>query len=79
MWMIVIVAVASGEVVYVDSAADYDFLKSEKECETALTEQYKDTKGTEIVRGELADQLFLKAPLGIGYGLRACVQSPPVE
>ena len=33
MWMIVIVAVASGEVVYVDSAADYDFFKSEQECE----------------------------------------------
>ena len=30
MWMIVIVAVASGEVVYVDSAANSNFFRSEK-------------------------------------------------
>ena len=79
MWMIVMVAVASGEVVYVDSAADSNFFRSEKECETVLTEQFEKNPGTELIKSKADDQLLLRVRLGEGYALRACVQSPPIE
>lgn len=76
MWMIVIVAVVTGKVVYVDSAADSDFFPTEQACEAALTEQFKENSGSEIVKGELADQVFLTIRKDNLIGIRACVETP---